>query len=83
MAAATVVAGSRRVSIVGSKRMVTLLLNVNNTNTYVDNAIKLVQGLSIDSSAQTTSIGATYSGGTITFTTGGNLTNCPVIIMGY
>jgi hypothetical protein len=83
MAAATIVSGTRRVSVIGSKRMVTMLMNINNTNTYVDNAIKLIQGLSIDSSAQTTAIGATFSGGTITFTTGGNLTNCPIIIMGY
>jgi hypothetical protein len=82
MALATLVAGSRRVSVFGSKRVVTMQLNIANTNTYVDNAIKLIQGASIDSST-TTAVGATLSGATITFATGGAVNNALVTLIGY
>lgn len=83
MAAATVVAGSRRVAIMGSKRAVFVKVNIaNNGDTYADNAIKLLQGVSIDSST-TSAVGGTISGNTITFASAGAITNILLILFGY
>jgi len=83
MAAATVVAGTRRVSTIGAKRLVTLKVNIaNNGDTYTDNALKLLQGVSIDSSASGSAVGATTSGGTITFSSGGAINNLLLTLIG-
>lgn len=79
MAAVTV--ANRRGSVIGNKRMVTADITIaSNGDTWVT-GLKKIEGVSVDPTTSA-SAGATKSGGTITFVTGGALVTS-VIAVGY
>jgi len=76
-----VTVANRRSSVIGSKRMVTADITIaNNGDTWVS-GLKKVEAVSVDPTTAA-SAGATKSGGTITFVTGGALITS-VIVVGY
>lgn len=77
MAAAT--ENSRNEWVAGNKRCVSANLTVDNTYTYVT-GLGRIDALSVTPTTAA-ALGATYSGGTITFASGGSLT-CNVIVHG-
>lgn len=76
-----VTVANRRASVIGSKRMITADITIaNNGDTWVT-GLRRIEGMSSDPTTAASS-GATKSGGTITFVTGGALVTS-VIVVGY
>jgi hypothetical protein len=78
MAAVTVT--KRRESVIGSDRMVTATLTIADTNTWVT-GLKLIKSLSVIGVDKNT-IGATVSGGTVTFGCTGTETGALAQVVG-
>jgi hypothetical protein len=79
MAAVTV--NTQESSVIGSKRQVTAQVDIANTGDTFDTGLKVVDAFSVvGGSAAVTS--ATKSGGTLTFATGGAVTDAQVIATG-
>ena len=71
MAAATV--NRRRNEVDGNKRIHLANLTAGNNDTYIIPGIKIVDAYSLDPTTNAT-LGATISGSTLTFASGGSLT---------
>ena len=79
MAAATV--NRRRSVVFGNKRVVLADVSIAANGDTFATGLHIIDSFSVDSST-TGAIGATKSGGTITFASGGAISNIPVVAIG-
>lgn len=77
MAAATI--ASRRDSVLGNKRVVTATATIANNGDTWATGLKVIDAISVDPTTAASS-GATVSGGTVTFVTGGALVVSAMVI---
>ena len=79
MAAVTV--NRRRSVVMGNKRVILADVSIAANGDTFDTKLKIIDSASVDSST-TTAVGATKSGGVLTFAAGGAIANALVVAFG-